>query len=145
MAHYAFLDENNVVVEVIPGIDEDQLIEEEIPEIWYGKYKSQKCLRTSYSGSIRKNFAGVGYTYNEDLDAFIPPKPYDSWVLDEETCHWGAPVALPDTENRYQWDEDTQEWVLYIVEEIPAEQLFPLRFTSFFGGFVVVSSYGKEK
>jgi hypothetical protein len=61
---------------------------------------------------LRKNHAGVGYTYDEDRDAFIPPKLYPSWILNEETCQWDAPVALPDTENRYNWNEETQQWDL---------------------------------
>ena len=61
---------------------------------------------------LRKNYAGIGYTYDEDRDAFIPKKPYNSWVLNEDTCLWEAPVALPDTENRYNWNEETQQWDL---------------------------------
>ena len=61
---------------------------------------------------LRKNYAGIGFTYDEDRDAFISPKPYASWVLNEETCQWEAPVALPDTENRYNWNEETQQWDL---------------------------------
>mgnify|MGYP001239363812 CR=1 FL=1 len=61
---------------------------------------------------LRKNYAGIGFTYDEDRDAFISPKPYASWVLNEETCQWEAPVALPDTENRYNWNEETQQWNL---------------------------------
>lgn len=89
MAHYAFLNENNIVTEVIVGIDETETIEGLNPEIWYGNYRGQKCLRTSYNGNIRKNYAGVGYEYREDLDAFIPPYPEKgNWQLDEETCNW---------------------------------------------------------
>ena len=75
MAHYAFLDENNIVTEVIVGIDETQLIEGLDPETWYGNFKCQKCVRTSYSNSIRFNYAGIGYTYDADADAFIAPRP----------------------------------------------------------------------
>jgi hypothetical protein len=91
MAHYAFLDENNIVTEVIPGIDETELIEGLDPETWYGNFRAQVCKRTSYHGNIRKNYAGIGYTYNEELDAFIPPKPTDNAILDEETCRWIIP------------------------------------------------------
>jgi hypothetical protein len=73
MAHYAFLDENNIVTEVISGIDETELIEGIDPETWYGNFRGQKCLRTSYSNSIRFNFAAIGYTYDPIDDAFIPP------------------------------------------------------------------------
>ena len=68
--------------------------------------------KTSYNANLRKNFAGVGYTYDEDRDAFIPPKPYNSWTLNETTCQWDPPVALPDTENRYNWNEETTTWDL---------------------------------
>ena len=75
MAHYAFLDENNIVTEVIVGIDETELIEGLDTETWYGNFRNQKCVRTSYNAKIRYNYAGVGYTYDEAADAFIPPKP----------------------------------------------------------------------
>jgi len=75
MAHYAFLDENNVVTEVITGIEETELIEGLDPETWYGNFRGQVCKRTSYSSSIRFNYAGIGFTYDPDADAFISPKP----------------------------------------------------------------------
>jgi hypothetical protein len=75
MAHYAFLDENNTVTEIIVGIDETELIEGLEPETWYGNYRGQKCIRTSYSASIRFNYAGIGYTYDAQADAFIAPRP----------------------------------------------------------------------
>jgi hypothetical protein len=75
MAHYAFLDENNIVTEVITGIDETELIEGLDPETWYGNFRGQKCVRTSYSHSIRYNFAAQGYNYDEEADAFIAPRP----------------------------------------------------------------------
>ena len=75
MAHYAFLDENNIVTEVITGKDENELIEGKNPEIWYGEFRGQKCLRTSYNGKIRYNYAGIGFSYDPVDDAFIPPKP----------------------------------------------------------------------
>ena len=110
MAHYAFLDDNNVVTEVIVGIDETELIEELDPETWYGNFRSQVCKRTSYNGNYRKNYAGIGYTYDEALDAFIAPKPFTSWVLDEETATWEAPVAYPESEGNYVWDEASTSW-----------------------------------
>lgn len=91
MAHYAFLDDNNVVTEVITGIDETELIEGLHPEIWYGNFRGQVCKRTSYNANIRKNYAGIGFTYDEDRDAFIPPKPSENAILDEETCRWIIP------------------------------------------------------
>lgn len=84
MAHYAFLDENNIVTEVIVGIDETELIEGKQPEIWYGELRNQKCVRTSYNGNVRYNYAGIGYTYDPIDDAFIPPMPdcnHDSVLL----------------------------------------------------------------
>ena len=88
MAHYAFLDENSIVTEVIVGKDETELIEGLDPEIWYGNYRGQVCKRTSYNGNIRKNYAGIGYSYWSDLDAFVPPKCHESAVLNEVTCQW---------------------------------------------------------
>lgn len=75
MAHYAFLNENNIVTEVIVGIDETELIEGKEPETWYGEFRGQKCVRTSYNGKIRYNYAGIGYTYDSIDDAFIAPAP----------------------------------------------------------------------
>jgi len=111
MAHYAFLDENNIVTEVIPGKDETELIEGLTPEVWYGNFRNQVCKRTSYNNNIRKNYAGIGFTYSEELDAFIAPQPYPSWVLNEETCKWEAPIAKPTDDKVYDWDEETTSWV----------------------------------
>ena len=111
MAHYAFLNADNVVTEVIAGIDETKLIEGLLPETWYGNFRGQVCKRTSYNNNIRKNYAGIGYTYDAVRDAFIAPKPFASWVLDEATCRWGAPVAMP-TEGLWMWDEATVSWVV---------------------------------
>lgn len=88
MAHYAFLDSKNIVTEVIVGIDETELIEGTEPEIWYGNFRGQVCKRTSYNGNIRKNYAGVGYKYDETRDAFIPSKCHAKAILNEETCLW---------------------------------------------------------
>jgi hypothetical protein len=109
MAHYAFLDENNIVTEVIVGIDETELIEGKDPETWYGEFRGQVCKRTSYNGNIRKNYAGIGFTYDAELDAFIPPKPFESWILNEETAIWEAPIPMP--EGAYTWDEETLSWL----------------------------------
>ena len=125
MAHYAFLDENNIVTEVIVGKDEG---EDGVDwEAHYGAFRNQPCKRTSYnthagvhsSGGTpyRKNYAGIGYTYNADIDAFVPPKPYASWLLNETTAQWEAPVAMPEDSGtgeppkRYSWDEATTSWV----------------------------------
>ncbi len=111
MAYYAFLDANNVVTEVIAGIDEWKLIEGLLPETWYGNFRGQVCKRTSYNNNIRFNYAGVGFTFDTARDAFIAPQPYASWVLNEATCRWGAPVARPAT-GRWVWDEATVSWIL---------------------------------
>ena len=118
MAHYAFLDINNIVTEVITGKDEG---ESGIDwEQHYGAFRGQPCKRTSYntrggvhlSGGtpLRKNCAGIGYTYDTERDAFIAPQPYASWVLDESTCVWEAPVPYPAT-GAWQWDESVLNWV----------------------------------
>jgi hypothetical protein len=112
MAHYAFLDSDNIVTEVITGIDETELIEGLDPETWYGNFRGQICKRTSYNGNIRKNYAGIGYSYDTGRDAFIPPKPFDSWLLDEATCLWEAPVAYPTDGFTYTWNEATVDWEL---------------------------------
>jgi hypothetical protein len=90
MAHYAFLDANNIVTEVITGLDETKLIEGLYPETWYGNFRGQTCKRTSYNNNIRFNFAGIGFTYDENRDAFIQPKVcfHVEEVLDEATCRW---------------------------------------------------------
>lgn len=122
MAHYAFLDENNIVTEVIVGKDEG---EEGVDwEAHYGAFRGQSCKRTSYnthggvhSGNglpFRKNYAGLGYTYDAQRDAFIPPQTFKSWVLDEETCLWIPPTQCPNDGNRYVWDEPTLSWVKYV-------------------------------
>jgi len=111
MAHYAFLDENNIVTEVITGRDEDEIVNGISDwEQYYGHLRGQKCLRTSYNNNIRKNYAGIGFSYDEQLDAFIPPKPYESWVLDSDTCKWIAPKPMPANGN-YYWDEASVNWV----------------------------------
>jgi len=127
MAHYAFLDQNNIVTEVIVGKNEN---EENINwEQHYSNFRGQVCKRTSYNTvngihqlgrtPFRKNYAGIGYSYDEQRDAFISPKPYNSWVLNETTCNWEAPVARPeltqeqiDNKNYYSWNEEILNWEL---------------------------------
>jgi hypothetical protein len=112
MAHYAFLDDDNIVTEVITGIDETETIEGLSTETWYGNFRGQVCKRTSYNNNIRKNYAGIGFTYDATRDAFISPKPYNSWVLDEATCRWQAPTPRPtDADKRYYWSEDDLAWM----------------------------------
>jgi hypothetical protein len=96
MAHYAFLNEDNIVIEIIVGIDETELIEGLDPETWYGNFRNQVCKRTSYNGNIRKNYAGIGYTYDETRDAFIAPEPEGNIGFDEETCRWIMPEIVYD-------------------------------------------------
>jgi len=112
MAHYAFLDENNFVIEVIVGIDETELIEGLDPETWYSNFRGQACKRTSYNGNMRKNYAGIGFFYDEQLDAFIAPQPWPSWILNEESCQWIAPVDYPDDGLNYFWNEEELDWEL---------------------------------
>jgi hypothetical protein len=117
MAHYAFIDENYIVTEVIVGKDESNFDWER----HYGDIRGQLCKRTSYNtiGGVhttggtpyRKNYAGIGFTYDATRDAFIAPKPYNSWTLNETTCLWEAPVAYPNDGNMYAWDEETTSWV----------------------------------
>jgi hypothetical protein len=121
MAHYAFLNNDNIVTEVIVGIDETELIEDKDPETWYGEFRGQVCKRTSYNGNIRKNYAGIGYTYDAELDAFIAPKPFDSWVLDEDTATWEAPTPYPTDGLTYGWDEASTSWQVVDFSETPAE------------------------
>ena len=108
MAHYAFLDTNNIVTEVMVGIDETELIEGVNPEVWYGNFRGQKCVRTSYNNRIRKQYAGIGYTFDDIRDEFVAPQPYSSWTLDENN-DWQPPTPKPDGD--YYWDEDTQTWL----------------------------------
>jgi hypothetical protein len=112
MAHYAFLDENNIVTEVIVGIDETESIEGLDTETWYGNFRGQTCKRTSYNNNIRKNYAGIGYIYDSERDAFISPKPYPSWILNEDTCNWEPPVPYPTEGEDYIWNETDQTWDL---------------------------------
>jgi hypothetical protein len=122
MAHYAFLDDNNIVTEVITGLDEgtDGVNWEE----WYGNFRGQTCKQTSYntSGNVhrlggtpfRKNFAQPGYTYDEEKDAFISPPPFNSWNLNEDTCLWEPPVPYPTDGEIYQWDEENKVWIIVL-------------------------------
>jgi len=109
MAHYAFLDENNIVTEVIVGIDETELIEGLDTEIWYGNFRGQTCKRTSYNNRIRKQYAGIGYKYDPIANVFISPQPYPSWSLDDN-FDWQAPTPRP-TEGFWYWDEPTLTWI----------------------------------
>ena len=109
MAHYAFLDQNNVVTEVIVGKDETDTTHDW--EQYYGAIRGQVCKRTSYNGNYRKNFAGFGCTYDAQRDAFIAQQPYPSWTLNEDTCQWIAPTPRPTDGKLYKWDEATTSWI----------------------------------
>lgn len=109
MAHYAFLDENNVVTEVIVGIDENELIEGLDTETWYGNFRGQVCKRTSYNGNIRKQYAGIGYIYDPLADVFISPQPYPSWSLDSN-FDWQPPIPRPEGFG-WLWNEELSEWI----------------------------------
>ena len=95
MAHYAFLDENNIVTEVIVGKDETEILDGLTPEEWYANFRGQRCIRTSYNGNIRYNFAGPGYTYDKERDAFIGPQPNPLYTFDEQTLRWIPPSSEP--------------------------------------------------
>lgn len=148
MAHYALLDENNIVINVITGIDEDNTTD--LPEdfnSWeefYGNFHNATCKRTSYNTynnkhyiltnenktlsetqekAYRGNYAGIGFTYDETNDVFIPPQPFDSWILNQELLKWQAPIEEPiltdeDITNnkRTKWDEDNQTWIIFNIE-----------------------------
>ena len=115
MAHFAELDANNVVQRVIVVANKDTADAngnevESIGVAFCQKLFGGTWVQTSYNGNKRKNYAGVGYTYDADVDAFVPPKPYASWVLND-AAQWEAPVAMPDDGQMYSWDEDSQSWV----------------------------------
>jgi hypothetical protein len=108
MAHYAFLDENNIVTEVIVGIDEIELIEGLPPEQWYANFRGQRCIRTSYNNNIRKQYAIIGGTYDEIADVFVSPQPFSSWSLDEN-YDWQPPISKPN--GPFYWDEQSLSWI----------------------------------
>ena len=104
MSHFAKIDSNNIVTEVIVA-EQDFINSGAVGDsfLW---------IQTSYNKNFRKNYAGIGYTYDKTRDAFIPPQPYPSWTLNEETCLWECPVAYPTDGNMYIWNEETQAWDL---------------------------------
>jgi len=117
MAHFAQLDENNVVLQVIVVHNNDCLDENGNESEAVGVAFCQSLLggnwkQTSYNGNMRKNYAGIGYTYDAGRNAFIAPKPFASWVLNEDTCIWNSPVPYPTDGNRYSWDEATTSWIV---------------------------------
>jgi hypothetical protein len=109
MSHWAQLDENNIVLQVLVGDNNDpngdegyRTISESLGGHW---------VKTSYNGNFRKNYAGIGFYYSEDMDAFIAPQPFTSWTLNEETCQWVAPIEIPEDGQPYLWDEENIMWV----------------------------------
>ena len=113
MAHFAKLGVGNIILKVAVVSNDIATSEQAGVDFLNKLYNTRDVWKqTSYNNNIRKNFAGVGYSYDQTRDAFIAPKPYNSWVLNETTCQWEAPVALPDTENRYNWNETNQTWDL---------------------------------
>lgn len=112
MAHWAQIDENNLVTQVTVGNND----EPDEGYQWLVNNLGGTWVKTSYNNNIRKNYAGIGFTYDEDRDAFIPPKPYESWVLDEATCLWVAPIEYPGDGAEYDWDESLGDWVEVVSE-----------------------------
>jgi hypothetical protein len=122
MAHFAQLDENNTVIQVIVVHNNELMLDGEENEtrgIVFCKSlfgEETRWKQTSYNGTFRKNYAGFGYTYDATRDAFIPPQPYNSWTLNETTCQWESPIPYPDDDLMYQWDEEQGDWAASIFQ-----------------------------
>jgi len=122
MAYFAKLNSNNIVETVISinnavitdanGVEQEQLGVDFINQLYN---TNDVWKQTSYNNNIRKNYAGIGFTYDSQRDAFIPPKPFNSWVLNETTCIWEAPISKPDNQHPYTWNEETQSWTLQTI------------------------------
>jgi hypothetical protein len=122
MAHFAQIDTELTVTQVIVVNNAELLDEFGVEQEMLGRQFCTKLLggnwvQTSYNGNFRKNFAGIGFKYDPQLDAFIPPTPYPSWILNTDTCQWDAPVPYPDDGKAYLWDEDTTSWIEVIITE----------------------------
>jgi hypothetical protein len=119
MAHFAQIDENNIVTRVL--VIEQDVVDTglfgEPSSFVQTSYNTHGGVHTLGGTPLRKNYAGIGYTYDRVRDAFIPPKPFNSWVLNEETCLWGSPVSMPTDDKMYSWDEDTLNWVEIALEQ----------------------------
>ena len=113
MAHYAYLDDNNIVIAVTVGKDENELIDGMDTETYYAHGTPYTVKRTSYNGNIRKQYAGIGYTYDPQADVFIQPQPFPSWSLDENH-DWQAPISYPEDGLMYFWNEEAQNWEVYV-------------------------------
>ena len=107
MAHFAELNENNIVLRVVV-VDDDY---EADGENWCNNFFGGTWKQTSYNETIRKNYAGIGFIYDETRDAFIPISPFNSWVLNEDTCKWESPIPYPDDDKNYTWNEDIINWI----------------------------------
>ena len=114
MAHFAILKVGNIVEQVVVVSNDVATTEQAGIEFLRNLYNNPHLpvIQTSYNNNIRKNFAGIGYQYDQQRDAFIAPKPFNSWILNEDTCLWNAPVAMPQDENQYRWNEQTLSWDL---------------------------------
>jgi hypothetical protein len=114
MAHFAILKAGNIVDQVVVVSNDIAVTEQDGINYLRNLYKDPnlQMIQTSYNNNIRKNFAGIGYQYDQTRDAFIAPKPYNSWILNEQTCLWGAPVAYPTDGQRYKWNENLANWEL---------------------------------
>lgn len=110
MAHWAEIDENNIVLRVLVGDNDDPAGDEGYS--WLMDNLGGRWIKTSYNGNIRKNYAGIGFFYDEKRDAFIAPKPFDSWKLNEESCTWKAPIPYPTDGEHYVWNEAEKDWKL---------------------------------
>jgi hypothetical protein len=106
MSHFAELDENNIVLRVLVG---DNNLPNEGYD-WFVENLGGTWVQTSYNGTIRKNFAGIGFTYDEDMDAFIAPQPFESWTLNTQTAKWMSPTPYPQDGRTYEWDEENLNW-----------------------------------
>jgi len=118
MAHFAKLNEKNIVIDVVVVnnnllLNKENIEQESIGVDFLNKtFGEANWVQTSYNSNIRKNFAGIGYKYDASKDAFIPPKPFGSWILNEDTCLWDPPVQKPDQDNLYKWNEASLSWHL---------------------------------
>jgi hypothetical protein len=118
MAHFAQLDENNIVVQVIVGVDEphdgEAIYAETTGKVWKKtSYNTLGGVHLLGGTPFRKNYAGIGYTYDPDRDAFIEPQPFQSWILDEQTCKWNPPKPMPNDGKQYIWVEQAKDWINY--------------------------------
>ena len=118
MAHFAKIDENNIVTQVVVVENKDTADASGVEKEHIGAAHLEKILggiwkQTSYNGNFRKNYAGIGYTFDAQRNAFIPPKPFNSWILNETNCQWEAPITMPNDGQMYSWDENIQNWILH--------------------------------